>query len=688
MVNVYGMRPLNLTLDLCSVFSGALCPLPTYNFTGSDSITLPSAIVGQVSSRIPGIAYKIPDLEAYAQLTLTDINTGKQRACLQSTLTNGWSARQRAVEWSTGAIALLSFFSAVWHSYIPLALAPIRFLDVLFLLQAIAISGLWSLNYPLVYQAFTQNFSWALGLFPVSTNSPMQSSIDRMRSLTGGTLEGSDGGSAISLVNRKNSPYNDVSARSLIARAFEVATRSDEVPSTNATTNPNSLLVGGDVATVTQTSDNVLQAGLPIYVTSVGVDTANAFMTVFLLSLIIIAIALATLALGYGILLGLRRTSWGEERRHKLDSAITAYPEYAKAWGLRLILIALAPILVFTFYQWTLKDSWLSIFLSVILLLATLGALGFTTFTFYRRRADPDIQTHHTIIEPLVAPYRPQRSYYGFVVLLAVFVKSLVTAFAKGRGMVQAILVLVVEIFFFVLLCIMKPHRTRGADILSGYLSLTRIVCTGLTIAFAQSLALAAIPRVVIGIVIAVIFSVAVVVMFFNLFFNLCIWLFGTRTDGHGSTTVLGSSTSSMEKDRTDNKDEEKVVTANITPASSTHFYPRPSNPAPSHTPTTASWLTPPLSAVTHSTSSEHPSQFSEHPSTGSSTLGEIGETLPRRWSFQHSRPPSTSVDSHAISHLTTPTSPSSMYVTPRHSRQTSGVPSPTDHRQSQSQEA
>ena len=151
MVNVYGMRPLNLTLDLCSVFSGALCPLPTYNFTGSDSITLPSAIVGQVSSRIPGIAYKIPDLEAYAQLTLTDINTGKQRACLQSTLTNGWSARQRAVEWSTGAIALLSFFSAVWHSYIPLALAPIRFLDVLFLLQAIAISGLWSLNYPLVY---------------------------------------------------------------------------------------------------------------------------------------------------------------------------------------------------------------------------------------------------------------------------------------------------------------------------------------------------------------------------------------------------------------------------------------------------------------------------------------------------------------------------------------------------------
>lgn len=678
MINVYGKQLLNLTLDLCAVFGGALCPLPTYNFTGSDSITLPSSV--DLTSHIPGIAYKIPDLEAFAQLTLTDINTGALRACIQSTLTNGWSTRQRAVEWSTGGIALLSFFSAVWHSYIPLALAPVRLLDVFFLFQAIAVSGLWSLNYPLVYQAFSQNFSWALGLFPVSTDSPMQSSIDRMRSLTGGKLEGSDGGSAISLVNRKNSPYNDIGARSLIARAFRALTRSDSVPPTNATVNPNSLLVGGDVATVTQTSDNVLQAGLPIFVTSVGVDTANAFMTIFLLSLIIIAIALAALGLGYGALIGLRRTSWGEERRHKLDSAIAAYPEYAKAWGLRLVIIALTPILVFTFYQWTLKDSWLSIFLSVILLLATLGALGYATFTFYRRRADLAPQTHHSAIEPFVAPYRPQRSYYGFVVLLAMLVKSLVTAFAKGHGMVQAILVLVVEVFFFVLLCIMKPHRTRGADVFSGYLSLTRIVCTGLTIAFAPSIALAAIPRVVVGIIIAVIFSVSVVVMFFNLLFNLGTWLRSSR----GGATVVGSSTSSMEKGRDDNKDEEKVVTANITPASSTHFYTRPSNPAPSHTPTTASWLTPPLSAVTHSSSSgEHSNQYS--PSTAESTLGE---QLPRRWSFQHSRPPSASIDSHALSYATTPTSPSSMYVTPRHSRQTSGYPSPTDYRQSQSQEA
>lgn len=62
MLNVYGMHPVNFTIDLCSLFNGALCPLPTYNFTGSDTVPLPSSL--GVNEKIPGIAFKIPDLEA------------------------------------------------------------------------------------------------------------------------------------------------------------------------------------------------------------------------------------------------------------------------------------------------------------------------------------------------------------------------------------------------------------------------------------------------------------------------------------------------------------------------------------------------------------------------------------------------------------------------------------------------
>jgi len=67
LLNVYGTHPVNFTIDLCSLFNGALCPLPMYNFTGSDSIPLPSSL--GVSGKIPSIAFQIPDLEAYGMFS-------------------------------------------------------------------------------------------------------------------------------------------------------------------------------------------------------------------------------------------------------------------------------------------------------------------------------------------------------------------------------------------------------------------------------------------------------------------------------------------------------------------------------------------------------------------------------------------------------------------------------------------
>jgi hypothetical protein len=57
----------HITLDICNLFSAALCPLPIYHFTGAESLSLDS--VFDIKTLIQGVAYKIPDIEAYAQLT-------------------------------------------------------------------------------------------------------------------------------------------------------------------------------------------------------------------------------------------------------------------------------------------------------------------------------------------------------------------------------------------------------------------------------------------------------------------------------------------------------------------------------------------------------------------------------------------------------------------------------------------
>lgn len=669
------MQPINISLDLCSVLNGAICPLPEYNFTGADSIQLPSSI--DVSAHLPSIAYHIPDVEAFAQLTLVDIDTGAVRACIQSTLANGWTTHQFAVEWTTGAIVLLALAAAIWQSIgcDSLALAPIRLLDIFYLYQTIATSGLLSLDYPVVYRAFTLNFAWSIGLFAASVTSHFQNSINHMRHVTGGNLADASSSSATSLVNRKLSPYNfplDITVSQSFASRFANLPRVDiskmlsrdissEVPEL-----PN-VLAARDVATVTPESANVLQAGIPIYANTIGIATANAFMTVFLVGLIFAAIILAGLAVAFGLLWWMGRYEWARRRIEITTDLRTSFPAFARAWGLRAALITILPILTFTFTQWTLNDSWLSVFLSVIALIIVMilvlpPVLAVLSPYLPNVVSRFNLSFSESALIPLSAPFQPHRLWYIIPLLLAILLKALVIALAHSHGLVQVIFFLIADVIIFALLVLVKPYRTRHADVLMGYLALLRVVADGLSIAFAESIGLTPIPRVAIGIVIAVLWSIAVVIMFLNILVNMGLWKlimfilscgsWARRRQGDRSLASNPSHDSGLilEKGEEDSTSEDPQLSRT-----------RPENPSP---PTAASFS---------------PSA-SDYPSTSSS----LGQPLASRWSFQHSRPPSTgdersptspSMARHSITPSPSSFTPTSSQPTPL---QMSSIASPT----------
>ena len=326
------MHPVNITLNICEIFNGALCPLPLYVFNGSETLILPSSI--KVSSEIPKIAYKIPDLEAFAQLTLTEVGTGQLKACIQSTLSNGWSTHQPGVSWGIGGLAFIALFSAAWQSFLPDSIAPFRLLDLLGLYQTVASSGFFDLNYPVIYRAFTLNFSWAMGLFSQSPTSSMQKSITNFRHLTGGDLAGSIGGGSVALVNRKLSPFRRAYAvPSTLITAAQTLRHVDLPVSIRRVHTPRGAFspppVVRDVQTVTSQSSNVLEAGVPIYVNTIGIATANAFITAFFSALILLAITLAVLAMIYGVIILSPRT-----RSHRVK---LRFPLIARSWGLRIV---------------------------------------------------------------------------------------------------------------------------------------------------------------------------------------------------------------------------------------------------------------------------------------------------------------------------------------------------------------
>lgn len=337
LLNVYGMQPINITLDLCDELNGILCPLPQYNFDGSEVLPLPSNL--DVSSHLPGIAFKIPDLEAFAQLTLIEQETGAVMACVQSTLSNGWSTHQVAVEWATGGIAILAFLSALFHSIrTPEALAPFRLIDLMSLYQIIAASALLNLNYPVIYRSFASNFAWALGLLSTGARSHIQVAINNMRHKTGGNLADANSGSAIDLVNRRFSPYNSLEPVSTEVVGAVRTFAGSGFFSSNVSAASTSAYAKRDIVTVTAGSSNVLQAGLPVYVNSLGVGTANGFMTAFFTVLFLALIAFALLAIGFVVLrLSLRISRKKGAFSQKQEDINEYYPYFSKAWALRLV---------------------------------------------------------------------------------------------------------------------------------------------------------------------------------------------------------------------------------------------------------------------------------------------------------------------------------------------------------------
>jgi len=156
--------------------------------------------------------------------------------------------------------------------------------------------------------------------------------------------------------------------------------------------------------------------------------------------------------------------------------------------------------------------------------------------------------------------------------LLATFIRAMLIAAAKSNGTVQIVIVVCIELFLLLSHVVLKPGKTRRADILSVFLAVIRLVTAGLLVAFIVPVALPPIPRVVIGIIVLVLFSIAVVVMFFNTLWNLGfqrLWL-------HRRFTILRSrgsgSQGSLEK--TMEIDTEKG-NSDVTS--------RPLNPTPTH---------------------------------------------------------------------------------------------------------
>ena len=166
----YGYTFLTESIDPCTQSSlSSLCPLQSFEINFD---TAYSNISESVIHRIPGIAYGIPDLDATVTIYMSlAANPKVPVACVLSRLSNGKTVYQAGVGWGTAVVAILGLLasalvSGLGHSNTASHVA-VYALSLFNYFQSVAIIGLCAVPLPAIVQAWTQDFSWSIGIIRV-----------------------------------------------------------------------------------------------------------------------------------------------------------------------------------------------------------------------------------------------------------------------------------------------------------------------------------------------------------------------------------------------------------------------------------------------------------------------------------------------------------------------------------------
>ncbi|CAO1621093.1 unnamed protein product [Parajaminaea phylloscopi] len=592
-VNAYGLGVVDFSLDLCSIAGGILCPLPTYQFNGGGIYPIPEEYL----SKVPSIAYSIPDLEAIATLSLTSSSTGQVVDCVQVTLTNGHTARQSGAKWASVGLALFALFSSLLHSCIgqSVGAAQWRVVDVMLSIQHIAVTALLSLNFPSVFVSYAVNFAWSLGLVDISS---LQKSITSTRAATGGHT-GAQFGNALTAQTALNAVNAAVQldaavanggsvnlASTLANKLFSVGTSADgsghaieetQVASTalssiaghfapamkrgveavegtlaeaivaNRTllasraakyapnTGPNGTPIttssSGTLPIVLNSTDNY--GGVDLFVQKANIAPDNAFATVLVSMFIFIAIIVGALLLTLGIAwlfrLATRRSEGSVSHwAHRVTRPSGFAPVVAATAG-RALLVIFPAYIIFAFYQWKHGDSWVPTMLAAVFLaFLVISIIVFFAPLFKEaRRSSPETFYYSKHESPVYAnrvakvwghmahPYRPKYFWFALVFLLLSVVRACFVSFAQGQDFRQAVGLLVFEVVFLVLLCVLRVGRDKKSDWVFIVLAIFRVISWAVCVAFTRRANVTTIPRAIVGYALIVVTGIPIVWLFF-----------------------------------------------------------------------------------------------------------------------------------------------------------------------------
>ncbi len=477
--------------------------VPSGNFEATGSQEIPS----EYASKIPSIAFSIPDLDGAAKLELRSLENGNQLACIQSVVGNGNTMNVPAAQYIAAGIAgaalLVSGLSALTGVHAGGAVPSPTFGEVVGFFQSVAMNGMLSVQYPSVYRSFTTNFAFSGGLIQWES---MQKSIDGFRNKTGGNLtensvEYLKGATLVYEDTTRNLAKRGLEALSLIPRQLTT--------SVNGTSSEN-----GTDAEGVKSMHSV--SGIQAYAETLAIPEANTFMTVLLIFAIVIA------AITVGILLfKVILEAW---------ALFGTFPEKLKSFRKRywlvlaktitnLILLLYGIWTLYCVYQFTNGDSWAAKTLAGVTLAIFTAILGFFTFRIWQlahkyKKAEGDTSALYdnketwTKYSLFYENYKKGYWWLFIPTIVYMFAKGCVIAGGNGHGIVQAGGQLLIESLLLILLLWSRPFTLKSGNWINIIIQVVRVLSVACILVFVHELGINQTTKTITGFVLVVVQSV------------------------------------------------------------------------------------------------------------------------------------------------------------------------------------
>ncbi|OWB55854.1 hypothetical protein B5S28_g1738 [[Candida] boidinii] len=474
---VYGLSVYTTDFKLCSINYATVCPLSSGHINIDSTYTIDSDQLDQV----PGIAYTIPDLDAYVQVHVydeDDTDKSEPLACVIAKLSNGKTVQTRYAGWPIAVVSGLGliisgFVSILGHSATAAHIASNS--SALFIyFQNLAIISMMGVSaVPPIAAAWAQNFQWTMGIINAKF---MQDIFFWYVQSTGGTVT--------SIIANKSNLSISVQrvvkhVRTLMKRAISVSSSSGLL---NALS--DSSLYTTDERNVG--SKTLILRGIQRVSYLAGIEISNFFLTGITFFLFIGFVLLILLGLFKSFCEICVRT--GKLKEAKFTTFRHHWRSVTKGSLYRYFNICFPQITLLCIWEFSVHNSAGCVVLAVGCLLVTFVLLFFASFKLivlgklssqkyknpaYLLFSDEKILNRYGF---LYVQYKADKYYWVLVNLVYLFIRALFIAVLQEQGKVCACLIFATEIIYCAVLIWKRPFMDKRTNIFNIFITVVNVI--------------------------------------------------------------------------------------------------------------------------------------------------------------------------------------------------------------------